>query len=105
MRTRNKPFSYIWYYTFPDDEERVRKRCLNRDPEDMKLLRQAITSAAPGIEQAIFDSLTLPKKQKGYETLSKKNYIPVTKADFYAYQRKALAEFYNMLRLLGMWED
>lgn len=108
MRTREKPFSYIWYYTFPDDEEKVKERCLKGDPEDMKTLREAIRSAAPGIENEIYDSLTKTDERGrriGYVELSKKDYIPVTKADFYGYQRKALAEFYRILRLLGRWKE
>lgn len=85
-----------------EDELKVRILCRTATGYDIELLRHAIASAAPGIEQPIKDSLTTGI---GYVELSKKEYIPVTKADFYAYQRKALAEFYRMLRLLGRWED
>lgn len=64
----------------------------------MKICR----SAAPGLEQAVFTSLT---EKIGYDAQMKKDYIPVTKADFYAYQRFAAAEFYHMLRLLGRWKE
>ncbi len=86
----------------PEDEPKVRALCRTATGYDLELLQGAIASAAPGIEQPIKDSLTTGI---GYVELSKKEYIPVTKADFYAYQRKALAEFYRMLRLLGRWKD
>ena len=102
MRTREKPFNHIWYSTWKEDEPKVRALCRTAAGYDLDLLHHAIASAAPGIEQPIKDSLTTGI---GYVELSKKEYIPVTKADFYAYQRKALAEFYRMLRLLGRGKD
>lgn len=86
----------------PEDEPKVRALCRTAAGYDLELLKHAIASAAPGIEKAIQDSLTTGK---GYVELSKREYIPTTKADFYAYQRKAVAEFYHMLRLLGRWKE
>lgn len=89
---------------FPEDEERIKKYCLREADEDgRKLLMQVCRSEAPGLEQQVFDSLTVPRN--GYDTQMHKGYIPVTKADFYAYQRKVMAEFYHMLRLLGRWKE
>lgn len=99
MRTRH--MSLTDHGIPPEDKQKLYTYCRSHG----ELLRQAIASAAPGLEDQIYDSLTLTGNRKGYETLSKKEYIPATKADFYGYQRKALAEFYRMLRLLGMWED
>lgn len=100
MRTREMKLSD--HGVPPEDEPRLRKMCRTATGYNLDLLRHAIVSAAPGIEKPILDSLTTGK---GYEALSKKEYIPATKADFYAYQRKALAEFYRMLRLLGLWKE
>ena len=100
MRTREMKLSD--HGVPPEDEPRLRKMCRTATGYNLDLLRHAIVSAAPGIEKSILDSLTTGK---GYETLSKKEYIPATKADFYAYQRKALAEFYRMLRLFGRWRE
>lgn len=86
----------------PEDEPKVRALCRTAAGYDLDLLHHAIASAAPGIEKPVQDSLTTGI---GYVELSKKEYIPVTKADFYGYQRKALAEFYHMLRLLGRWKE
>lgn len=73
----------------PEDEEKVRALCRTAVGYDIDLLHHAIASAAPGIEQPIKDSLTTGI---GYVELSKKEYIPTTKADFYAYQRKTMEE-------------
>lgn len=86
----------------PEDEPKVRALCRTATGYDLELLQGAIASAAPGIEQPIKDSLTTGIE---YVELSKKEYIPATEADFYAYQRKALAKFYRMLQLLGMWRN
>lgn len=100
MRTREMKLSD--HGVPPEDEAILRKLCRTATGYNLDLLRHAIASAAPGIEQTIKDSLTTGI---GYVELSKKEYIPATKADFYAYQRKALAEFYRMLRLLGRWRE
>ncbi len=84
----------------PEDRQKLYTYC--QSSECQWVLRQAVASAAPGLEKQVYDSLTRPGRWKGYETLSKKEYIPATKADFYGYRRKALAEFYRMLRLLGI---
>ncbi len=100
MRTREMKLSD--HGVPPEDEAILRKMCRTATGYNLDLLRHAIASAAPGIEQTIKDSLTTGI---GYVELSKKEYIPVSKADFYAYQRKTLAKFYRMLRLLGRWKD
>ena len=43
----------------------------------------------------------------GYVELSKREYIPITKADFYAYQRRAVAILDVLIRgkALGFWMD
>ena len=101
MRTREKKLTD--HGVFPGDEDKLRNRCLTADGYDRELLMDMCKSAAPGLEQQVFTSLTT--RRNGYDTQMKKDYVPVTKADFYAYQREAMAEFYHMLRLLGRWED
>lgn len=88
-----------------EDIKKLMEYCRNDDAEVRYILNQAILSTSPGIRNEIYKSLTVADKQRGYETLSKKSYIPASKADFYAYRRKALAEFYRLLRLLGKWEE
>ncbi len=83
-----------------EDIGRLKAYC--KDPEYKELLWHAIVSSAPGIEKYVYGSLTTGK---GYDALSKKEYIPTTKADFYAYQRKAMAGFYRLLKILGIWQE
>ena len=101
MRTREKKLTD--HGVFPGDEEKLRNRCLTADGYDRELLMDMCKSAAHGLEQQIYTSLTVLRS--GYEAQEKKGYIPATKADFYAYQREAMAKFYHMLRLLGRWEE
>lgn len=100
MRTRKKKLAD--HGVPSDDEAALRERCRKVSGYDRELLYQICCSSAPGIGKNVFDSLT--SQRFGYDAQMRKGYIPATKADFYGYQRKALAEFYRMLRLLGRWE-
>ncbi len=88
---------------FLEDEDELRKRCISAEGYDRELLFQICQCVAPGLGNYIFASLTA--KRNGYDMQMRKAYIPATKADFYGYQRKALAEFYRMLKLLGRWKE
>lgn len=101
MRLREKKLTD--HGVFPGDEKRLKDYCLKADKEDQELLMQICRSAAPGLERAVYTSLI--EQKNGYDTQMKKDYIPATKADFYAYQRRVMAEFYHMLRLLGRWKE
>lgn len=101
MRTRKK--TLIDHGVSPEDENILRERCRGAIGYDKELLWQICCSAAPGIGKQIFDSLT--QTRCGYDAQMRKDYIPATKADFYGYQRKVLAEFYRMLKLLGRWRE
>lgn len=102
MRTREKKL--IDYESFfPEEEERLRRRCITAEGYDRDLLFQICQCVAPGLGNYIFASLTI--KRNGYDTQMRKVYIPATKADFYGYQRKVLDEFYRMLKLLGRWKE
>ena len=41
----------------------------------------------------------------GYDRLDRKRGVPAKSDDFYAYQRKTVAEFYDWLRLTGRWNE
>ena len=101
MRTRNKKLADHGVY--PEDEVILRERCRRASGYDRELLYQICCAVAPGLGKYIFNSLTI--NRCGYDAQMRRDYIPATKADFYGYQRKALAEFYRILRLLGRWED
>lgn len=101
MRTREMSMAD---YNIPDDDyKKLMEYCKNMGVDDRLRLFQCAISAAPGLEIAIYESII---GGSGYRTMIKKGrYIPVREDDFYAYRRKTLAEFYDRLRLFGLWKD
>lgn len=101
MRTRE--LNYESYGLFPGDADKVKEYCQRTlDPSDRIRLFQCALNAAPGLEMDIYESLTTGR---GYRTIIKSRNIPAKEEDFYAYKRKAIAEFYDWLRLTGKWKD
>lgn len=99
MRTREKKLTDYGIPT--EDIERLKFYCKKCNSDDRLLLFQSAISSAPGLEVSVYDSLV---NGLGYERISRSRIIPAKKDDFYAYQRKTLAHFYNLLRLIGKWE-
>lgn len=99
MRTREKGMKD---YNVPqEDYEELLKRCKKLNIEDGLHLFQCAISAAPGLEIAVYESITTGA---GYRTIiSRGRFIPCKEDDFYAYRRKTLATFYDRLRLFGKW--
>ena len=96
MRTREKSLSD---YGIPrQDQVQLVQMCKNLDEIDMKILKEAATSAAPGLEKYVLRSITTPNL--GYRRMGD---VPIKEDDFYAYRRKTLAIFYDRLRLFGRW--
>ena len=56
MRTRYK--TYADYGMLKSDEEKTRERCLKASAEERLIILQCAISAAPGLEIAIYDSIT-----------------------------------------------
>lgn len=101
MRTRE--MKLIDHNVPSEDVQELKNRCINSEGYDRDLLFQICQCVAPGLGGYIFNSLTM--RRCGYDMQTRKVYIPATKADFYGYQRKVLAEFYRMLKLLGRWRE
>ena len=100
MRTRNK--SYDYYGISPEDAKKLRNYCHNMDQEDRLRLFQCAISKAPGLELLIYESIT---EGIGYISLRRRRGgIPAKADDFYAYQRRTLADFYDWLRMTGKWD-
>ena len=80
----------------------LREYC--KDSDNMSMVTQAAACASPSLAGVIVKSLTTGI---GYVELSKREYIPITKADFYAYQRRAVAILDVLIRgkALGFWMD
>ena len=64
MRTRYK--TYADYGMLKSDEEKTRERCMKASAEERLIILQCAISAAPGLEIAIYDSIT---SGSGYRTL------------------------------------
>ena len=100
MRTRE--MSLVDHGVFPGDEENLKKHCRNLSAEERLILFRCAISAAPGLEIAIYESLI---SGEGYRTLIRQGrQILIKEDDFYAYRRKAMAEFYDWLRITGRWK-
>lgn len=95
MRTRKKKLSD--YGVFPEDEKKILAMCRMADKQERQELMQICIASAPcGIEVYLYWSMTL---NMSYDEISKKEYIAATRDDFYGYRRKAMAKFYDWLRL------
>lgn len=100
MRVRE--MSLADHGVFPGDEEKLKRYCRKLAVEERLRLFQCAISAAPGLEIAVYESLITGI---GYRTLIKRGrQIPAKEDDFYAYRRKALAKFYDWLRMTGKWK-
>lgn len=100
MRTRDK--SYDYYGISPEDAKKLRNYCRNMGQEDKLRLFQCAISKAPGLELLIYESIT---EGIGYISLRRRRGgIPAKADDFYAYQRRTLADFYDWLRMTGRWK-
>ena len=75
-----------------------------RDGNNISMVVRAAAFANLPLSGAIVKSLTTGI---GYVELSKREYIPITKVDFYAYQRRAVAILDVLIRgkALGFWMD
>ena len=95
--------SYEDHGVFPGDEKELLIRCRKADREERHNLLHACIDAAPeGLEFFVYQSLA---GGKSYDNISRTDYIPAKKDDFYAYRRKAMGTFYNLLRMEGKWND
>nr|DAZ47321.1 MAG TPA: hypothetical protein [Caudoviricetes sp.] len=101
VKTRN--MSYEDHGVFPGDEKELLIRCRKADREERHNLLHACIDAAPeGLEFFVYQSLA---SGKSYDNISRTDYIPAKKDDFYAYRRKAMGTFYNLLRMEGKWNQ
>lgn len=100
MRTRYRTYDY--YGIAPEDVKKLRNYCRNMGQEDRLRLFQCAISKAPGLELLIYESIT---EGLGYISLRRRRGgIPAKADDFYAYQRRTLADFYDWLRMTGKWD-
>lgn len=94
MRTREKKLSD--YGISPDRAQEL--LALARQKQNRDLLLRAAESSCPGLSDCLVKSLT---EGIGYWSICSWVYIPATKVDFYAYRRKTLAAFDDLLKKEG----
>ena len=123
MRTRKKKLSD--YGVFPEDEKKILTMCRMADKQERQELMQICIASAPcGIEVYLYWSMSVMVENLNSQTITpaigknprqlyehqeealkkldeinKKEYIAATRDDFYGYRRKAMAKFYDWLRL------
>ena len=92
MLTRHK---HLKDYGIPADDVEKLNNMLNDFPEEYTdVLQSAALSACPaGLSDLIVHSILY---QQGYDNINRR--------DFFAYKRKTIAEWYNQMRLFGLWE-
>lgn len=95
IRTRNKKLED--YGVYPEDEDVLKRKCIEATRDERhELLHCCINAAPEGLEVLLYESLACGKS---YDQISKNKYIPIKKDDFYGYRRKAMALFYDFLRM------
>lgn len=86
------------------DEEAKKLLAYCHDPRkfgEHELLLKSAISAQKEIANLLYFSIT---NNCSWERLDNIQYIPISKVDFYAYRRKALALFRNALIECGKWD-
>ena len=90
MNLRNSDFGI--------DKEMYKEICHKIQSGELKepdLLHRAAVESNPAIANYLVNSI---EKGMSYERLSGLNYIPINKNDFYAYRRKCIAIYYQMIK-------
>lgn len=99
MKTREK--GYTDYGFDCGEEKKLKEYCKNSEFREFDTLLQSAISSNPAIAGDLFYSLL---NGLSYDSLEKIKYIPYSKGDFYAYQRRCLSVFRNFLLLYGKWK-
>lgn len=99
MRIRNASYTD---YGFDDDKEAKRLMEYCRGPDF--IYRQELVESAERANKPIADDIYYSiMRDLSYDKLVINSELPYSKADFYAYRRKCLFYFRDMLRLYGKW--
>ena len=90
---RKREMSYTEYGFSPGEEQDLKHYCRSPDFTDHDTLIQAAISANPSIAADLYYSLV---RGLSFERINDIKYIPISKVDFYAYQRAFLAKYKEM---------
>lgn len=98
MRKRN--MGYQDYGFDVGEEYKLKEYCKIADQLDQSDLLQSAYCANPYIAHELWYTLITGLS---YDKLASIHYIPISKTDFYAYQRACLAQFKDILIQKGKW--
>lgn len=87
MRTRYKRLRDFGLTV--EEANELRTWCRTCLPEERELIRKAADMANPQLSRWLYQSLV---RGQSYDTMLAKEYIPIRREDFYAYQRATLAK-------------
>lgn len=92
---RSRYMGYSDYGLTADEVRSIKELCDNIEcgSEEDVLLRSCCHEVNPNIENALYISL---KKGISYDEMSKRDYIPIYKNDFYGYRRRVMARFLSL---------
>lgn len=99
MKVRRKGYKDYGFDT--KEGRRLIDFCGHLSAEDQYILRQCAICAYPEIQDALFESIV---HNISYDVLNGRQYIPLSKTDFYAYRRLCLMYFRNFLMYMRKWE-
>lgn len=102
MRTRDTYFSNYGLNKEQCAEIKMFCRKPEREPRDKRIIETACALSNENIKEPLFKSLTLGLS---YDKLSARQYIPLSRVDFYGYQRRALFYVYLFCRLMDTLLD
>lgn len=103
MKTRG--MGYREHYLTENEVEKIIKDCMSDGPfvdgNGRDILRDAVVSSNPQIAEQLYNSI---RYGLSYDKISKGEYIPISKNDFYGYRRLCIANYNDLLRMYGKWK-
>ena len=98
MKTRET--GYDDYGFEKKEDKRLKAYCQSVEFDDQILLFHACLEANKQLAGTLYYSLV---NNLSYEDIDQRKYVPISKGDFYGWQRKALNIFRNLLILSRKW--
>ena len=96
MRTRETYFKD--YGLDRQQMDKIKRWCLDASPNEKRdIILDACKNSNPALMDALYFSIV---QGVGYDTLCRSKHVPISKIDFYGYQRKAYKAIYDRLKSL-----
>lgn len=98
-RTREK--SYLDYGITDNEIKYIKEFCKNSNDNEKPIIKTALSELQPYIAPYVYYSLV---DNLSYEDICAKNYLYISKGDFYGYRRKGMAAIKRWMILYNIWE-